>query len=152
MSLFLRILFTILGAIYVLSPFDAVTDFVPILGQMDDLFVLGLVLYYCWKVPVFKKLLGFFSTSPGQDDEKRESDSNAGTQGTRQTSASDPYEILGVAPGAGPEEIKAAYRQISQKYHPDKVAHLGLEFQELAQKKFVEIQQAYETLRRLKGW
>jgi DnaJ-class molecular chaperone len=58
-----------------------------------------------------------------------------------------PYEILGVKPGAGPEEIQAAYRRAVQKYHPDKVSHLGEEFQELARKKFIEIQKAYEELK-----
>ncbi|MFW6334535.1 MAG: J domain-containing protein, partial [Desulfosalsimonas sp.] len=37
-------------------------------------------------------------------------------------------------------------RKLAQQYHPDKVSHLGKEFQELAARKFVEIQEAYETL------
>jgi DnaJ-class molecular chaperone len=32
------------------------------------------------------------------------------------------------------------------RYHPDKVAHLGKEFQELAHKKLLAIQRAYEIL------
>jgi len=32
------------------------------------------------------------------------------------------------------------------KYHPDKVTHLGKEFQELAHRKLVAIQRAYEIL------
>ena len=31
----------------------------------------------------------------------------------------DPYTILGVAPGAGQEEIKKAYRLKTKEYHPD---------------------------------
>src|SRR4026208_392191 len=31
----------------------------------------------------------------------------------------DYYDVLGVAPGAGAEEIKRAYRQLARRYHPD---------------------------------
>ena len=61
----------------------------------------------------------------------------------------DPFQVLGVRPVATQEEIKAAYREMMSKYHPDKVAHLGEEFQEIAKAKTKAINQAYETLKAL---
>ena len=45
------------------------------------------------------------------------------------------------------ENIKASYRELMSKYHPDKVQHLGEEFQEIARKKTKEINVAYEYFR-----
>lgn len=62
------------------------------------------------------------------------------------------FEVLGVPPTATAEEVRAAYRELAKKYHPDRVAHLGEEFRELAHKKFLEIQESYERIRTAKGW
>jgi DnaJ like chaperone protein len=56
------------------------------------------------------------------------------------------HEVLGIPHTASTDEIKRAYRELAMKYHPDRVAHLGDEFKDLAHKKFVEIQQAYDRL------
>ena len=55
-----------------------------------------------------------------------------------------PYEVLGVSPGASEEEIKAAYRALAKKYHPDKYANSDLA--DLANEKMQEINQAYDTI------
>ena len=60
--------------------------------------------------------------------------------------AEDPYTILEILPGASSEDIKSAYRRLAGKYHPDKVQHLGEEFQKLAEDRFKKIQQAYDEL------
>jgi DnaJ like chaperone protein len=62
------------------------------------------------------------------------------------------WEILGVSPQASVEEIKAAYRQLTMQNHPDKVANLGPEFVKVAEEKFKAIQEAYEDIRREKGF
>ena len=51
------------------------------------------------------------------------------------------YEILGVDKNATPEQIKAAYRKLAMKYHPDR--NQG---DEAAAEKFKEINEAHETL------
>ena len=62
------------------------------------------------------------------------------------------YNILGVSPEADIETIKKAYREMASKYHPDKVSHLGPEFQKLAEEKFKKINEAYQQIRRAKGF
>ncbi len=62
------------------------------------------------------------------------------------------WEILGLSPDAGVEEIKLAYRQLTLQNHPDKVANLGPEFVRVAEEKFKAIQEAYEEIRREKGF
>lgn len=58
------------------------------------------------------------------------------------------YIILEVDPNASISEIKKAYRNMAVKYHPDKVAHLGEEFQNAAKEKFQKVNEAYETIRK----
>ena len=54
--------------------------------------------------------------------------------------------MLDVVRTAPADEIKRAFRPKSPKYHPDKVQHLGREFQEIAAVKAAELTQAYKTL------
>jgi len=62
------------------------------------------------------------------------------------------YEILGIKPNDDVEIIKKAYRDLAVKYHPDKVANLGPEFQKLAEEKFKSINDAYQTIRKERGF
>jgi hypothetical protein len=66
------------------------------------------------------------------------------------TESNDPWAILGIAPGATPDQIQSAYRQLMRAYHPDRVQTLGLEIRELAERKAKQINAAYETLRGLR--
>lgn len=56
----------------------------------------------------------------------------------------DPYKTLGLSPGATEEEIKAAYRELVKKYHPDKYQDNPLA--DLAQEKLQEVNEAYDYL------
>jgi hypothetical protein len=57
-----------------------------------------------------------------------------------------PFEVLGISPRASRKEIQTAYKDAIKKYHPDKLSHLGEEFSNLANEKFLEVQEAYDTL------
>ena len=56
------------------------------------------------------------------------------------------YELLDVAADASIDEIKRAFRREIAKYHPDKVQHLGKEFQDIADSKAADLTRAYKTL------
>lgn len=56
----------------------------------------------------------------------------------------DPYEVLGVSPNAGDDEIKKAYRELARKYHPDNYADNPLA--DLAEEKMKEINEAYDAI------
>src|SRR5262245_32925642 len=53
------------------------------------------------------------------------------------------HQILGVSHNASESEIKAAYRERIQQYHPDKTVGLGSELRSLAEEKTKELNAAY---------
>jgi len=61
----------------------------------------------------------------------------------------DPYSVLGVSPSASDEEIKKAYRELARKYHPDNYHDNPLS--DLAQEKMKEINEAYDTIMRMRS-
>ena len=52
--------------------------------------------------------------------------------------------MLGVSPSASDDEIKKAYRDLTRKYHPD--ANVDNPLADLAEEKFKEVQEAYDTI------
>ncbi len=76
-----------------------------------------------------------------------------GYQSNRSTSSlSSSYEVLGVTDGASEADVRKAYRKKAAEYHPDKIAAKGLpkEFTDLANSKFQEIQNAWESIREVR--
>ncbi len=63
-------------------------------------------------------------------------------------SANDPYVVLGVAPGATPAEVRAAYRTLVKTYHPDKHHAAGTppEFLRVAEARMAAINAAYAAV------
>lgn len=127
----------ILALLYLLSPLDILPDRHPI-AFLDDIVILALVIRYIYRL---KKMRNYGQPPSGNNQQQAPSQEQ-----TDQERPKTPHEILGVPPGASNEEVKAAYRKLANQYHPDKVAHLGDEFQKLAEMRFKEIQEAYQKI------
>ena len=137
-------LWIVLGFFYALLPLDLIPDLIAGLGWLDDLFLLGLIWYWFFRQPQSSPRPGPTDRDSGEAGRRTSSSRPADRPGA---AVDDPYAVLGVEPGAGQEEVRAAYRRLAAQYHPDKVAHLGEDFQRLAEQKFKTIQAAYEVLR-----
>ena len=61
------------------------------------------------------------------------------------------YTILEIKSSAKDNEVKRAYRKMANKYHPDKVAHLGEDLRKLAEEKFKAVNNAYQTIKKERG-
>ncbi|WP_133405831.1 co-chaperone DjlA [Parashewanella tropica] len=73
---------------------------------------------------------------------------------SRQTTAADAYQVLGLEASASDRDIKRAYRKLMNEHHPDKLVAKGLpeEMMELAKKKTQDIQSAYDRLKHERGF
>jgi hypothetical protein len=137
--------------LYVLSPFDLLPEaLVGPIGWLEDAVTVGLLYWYLIYRPA--RMRSQFKQAYYGKGEGARGEAHQGNQQKAQTeprfSRRDPYEVLGVRRGASQDEIRRAYRKLVVKYHPDKVDHLGDEFRVLAEKKFKEIQEAYQELAR----
>ena len=128
-----------LGLLYVVSPFDLIPDTLIGPGWLDDLAVLGLLGYFLWHLQgqTARGGPGGRAAEAGRSEPQAEE---------RREREEDPYAVLGLESGASSEEVKKAYRRLVAQYHPDKVSHLGKEFQDLAHRRLIEIQRAYQHL------
>lgn len=62
------------------------------------------------------------------------------------------YKILGIESTATDDEVKKAYREMAKKYHPDKVAYLGEDVRKSAEQKLQEVNEAYEKIKKQRGF
>jgi len=158
LSLYLKTVLIIFGLAYLISPVDIIPDLLlPFVGWIDDGVVIASIYYLIrfGKLPnFFFKKQNPFKQPYGQNHtnftSKKEANKKRGYQQTDKNRSSKsiptPHEILGISPDASKKEIQNAYKQAIKKYHPDKLSHLGKEFSNLANEKFLEIQKAYDTL------
>jgi uncharacterized membrane protein YkvA (DUF1232 family) len=136
--------------LYALSPIDLVPEWIAgPFGLIDDIIVIGALYWYFIYRPAKMRThyhKSYYREGQGPRGEGFQENRQRAQQPGKDFSKKDPYEVLGVARGASCDEIKNAYRKLANKYHPDKVNYLGEEFKELADKRFKEIQEAYEQL------
>lgn len=71
---------------------------------------------------------------------------------TRSKNVNWAYSALEIEPSATNDEIKKAYRAMAKKYHPDTVANLGEEIKKKATEKFRAVNEAYEELKKQRGF
>lgn len=63
----------------------------------------------------------------------------------------DAYKVLGLSPSATDDEVRQAYRKLTIKHHPDRVASLGEDIRRTAEKKMQEINAAKERIYKTRG-
>jgi len=160
LSLYLKIILILFGLAYLISPVDIIPDLLlPFIGWIDDGVVIGTIFYlirygklpnfFFKKQRPFKQRYGHNTESSTSNKKQEPHKNNKYQQGNNKRaykSIPTPHEILGISPNASKKEIQSAYKQAIKKYHPDKLSHLGKEFSNLANEKFLEIQKAYDTL------
>ena len=66
-------------------------------------------------------------------------------------SLDDAYKVLEIEPTATDEEVRAAYRRMAVKHHPDKVASLGEDIRKAANEKFQKINEAKDRIYQSRG-
>ena len=143
-----KIILIILGVLYVLSPYDILPDFIIGWGWIDDLVIIGLLWRYLFMQKKKQEAFARYQQNASGGPDNAGPDASKDGTSRQNHKFQDPFTTLGLERGATDQQIKQAYRQLALKYHPDKVAHLGDEFKALAEKRFKEIQQAYEELKR----
>jgi DnaJ like chaperone protein len=136
----MKLALSLLALIYFLLPYDFFPDLVVGWGWIDDL----IIFYFLWRY--FYRNKGTFFRQPQGKEGPGEHGDRSGSPTGSNAKSDDPYEVLQIPRGASQEEIKTAYKHLAGKYHPDKVLHLGEEFQVLAENRFKEIQAAYRKL------
>jgi DnaJ like chaperone protein len=120
-------LLLLLWIAYLLIPVDLIPDWLGWLGRIDDLLLLGYLLFKIRK--------------DGQVD------SGASRPANENAAPEDPWSVLEVPSSASWEEVDKSYRRLASLYHPDKVNHLGAELKKVAHEKMLKIQSSYEVLR-----
>lgn len=95
------------------------------------------------KIKEIREQMQIIADAPTFDD-TNPSDPSSNRKTTANTK--DYYQELGVARNASEDEIKKAFRELAQKYHPDKYSGLADDLRAQAEERFKDINEAYQVL------
>ncbi len=141
MSGFIKYLWPVLIAIYIISPFDAHPLF------LDDLIAALYLGYVLYKRSKQRQESDFYSQAGSAGGPHQEA--FPGSNGP--LSLDRAYSLLGVDSKASLNEISRAYKEKMTKSHPDKVSHLSEELQDKAKEITLKLNEAYDLVKRHKG-
>ena len=68
------------------------------------------------------------------------------------TGSANPYKVLEISNDCSDSDVKKAYRKLAIKFHPDKIGDLGEGPKKLAKERFLQVQSAYEEIKKARGF
>ena len=138
MSNFLSYLWPVLIGIYIISPFDLH----PLI--LDDLIAAGFLFYMLYKKSKQKKQQQNYN----YNQQSQSSHKSSGAESGGPLTLGKAYSLLGVTPETSSDDITKAYKDKMKKTHPDKVNHLSKELQEKAKELTLELNEAYDLIKK----
>ncbi|MBI5663463.1 MAG: DnaJ domain-containing protein [Nitrospirae bacterium] len=140
MNKLLNYLWITLLSVYIISPIDANPLF------FDDLIAAAALFYFVYKNAKQKQQYSGYDTQSKPGYQSQQTSASGDAHGPLTLDKA--YRILGVSSDSTLDEISKAYKEKMTKSHPDKVSHLSEELQERAKELTLELNEAYECVKR----